>query len=70
MGSIRFSTPQPMNALIDFEFDAIKVVTKDADGQPTQVEYYKGGLSGTLIATLDITYDVDGDLATVVRTDA
>jgi hypothetical protein len=41
-------------------YDALQVVTKSADG-PTQIVSRTGGLAGTIVQTLDITYDVDGD---------
>ena len=54
--------------LINFEFDAIDITAKTDDG-PTEVKYFKEGLSGTLVATISITYDGDGDIKTVVRVD-
>jgi len=57
-----------LNSLMDgVRFDSIKVVSKTFDG-PTLVEYYSGGLSGALQASISIVYDVDGDIVSVVRT--
>jgi hypothetical protein len=56
------------NKLITEPFDAIDMFSKNAAGDPLVIKYYQGGLAGTLIATLTITYDGDGDLKTVVRT--
>lgn len=53
--------------IINFKYDAFEVTSKTVDG-PTEVQYFIGGLSGTLIATITITYDIDGDILTVVRT--
>jgi hypothetical protein len=55
------------NGLLNFAYDAFDVISKTIDG-PTVIRYYTGGLSGTLVATITITYDVDGDIDTVVRT--
>ena len=33
----------------------------------TKVEYYVGGAGGTLVATVDMTYDVNGNVITVSR---
>ena len=52
--------------LIDFEYDSLEVTSKTDDG-PTGISFYEGNLT-TLVATMTITYDVDGDIQTVVRT--
>jgi len=60
-------SPAPVSAgnIITEEFDSVAVTAKNSDGCPTTVEY---SLAGDLIATLTITYDVDGDLQSVTRT--
>lgn len=49
-------------------YDAINVDSVDVDGNPLIVQYFIGGLEGTLVATTTITYDVSGNLKTWVRT--
>lgn len=44
----------------------IEIASKNANGSPLVIHYYTGGLAGTLVKTQTITYDVDGDLATMV----
>lgn len=53
-----------LNELVPTGFDDVEVTTKNADGCPTQVIYRN---SSSIVATLDITYDVDGDFQRVVR---
>lgn len=55
------------SGLLNFQFDSFDVTAKDVNG-PTEVKYYTGGVGGTLVATITITYDVDGDIDTVERT--
>jgi hypothetical protein len=38
------------------------------NGKLTKVEYFKGGLSGTLVATLTLGYDANGKWESAVRT--
>ena len=57
-------TPGATGSLISEEWDSVVVTSKNADGCPLTVEY---SLAGSLIATITITYDVDGDLQTLVR---
>lgn len=42
--------------------------TYDVSANLTGVEYKLGGASGTTVATLVLTYDVDGNLESVTRT--
>jgi hypothetical protein len=39
-----------------------------ADGKVSQVVYKTGGVSGTVVATLDLGYDANGNLITVAKT--
>ena len=57
-----------VNKLVPTQFDYIEVTSKNAEGCPTEVEYKTGGSGGIVVATLTITYDVDGDLESVART--
>ena len=51
-------------SLVTEEFDSVVITSKNADGCPTGIEYSFGG---TLVATLTLTYDADGDLQSVTR---
>lgn len=42
--------------------------TYDLSNNLTQVVYKLGGASGTIVCTLDMTYDGNGNLLTVTRT--
>lgn len=42
-------------------------ITNNGDGNATQIQYYLGGSGGTLVAQVDMTYDVNGALETVTR---
>jgi len=52
--------------LLNFKFDSFEVTEKNLDG-PTEIKYYTGGVGGTLVATITITYDSEGDIETVER---
>jgi hypothetical protein len=52
--------------LLNFKFDSFEVTEKNLDG-PTEIKYYTGGVGGTLVATITITYDLEGDIETVER---
>jgi len=41
--------------------------TYDGSGNLTIVQYYRGGSSGRLVATLTLTYNVSDNLLTVTR---
>lgn len=41
-------------------YDTLQVVTKTTNG-PTQIVSKTGGLAGTIVQTLNIVYDIDGD---------
>jgi hypothetical protein len=47
-------------AFFTLPYDTLQVVTKTADG-PTQIRSRLGGLTGTIVQTLNIVYDIDGD---------
>lgn len=55
-------------SLTPVSFDAINITSVNGNGDPLTVLYYSGGLAGTLVATLTITYDGGDNLQTVVRT--
>ena len=59
-------TPQDFPGLLNFKFDSFEVTAKTLDG-PTVIEYYTGGVGGTLVATITITYDSEGDIESVER---
>ena len=56
-----------VNKLIPKQYDYIEVAAKNVGGDPTLVRFKTGGAGGTLVATLAIVYDVDGDLLSVTR---
>lgn len=43
-------------------------LTYNGSNQLTTVEYYSGGLAGTLVATMTLTYDGSGNVDTTVIT--
>jgi len=51
--------------LVPKEFDSIKLTYTNSD--ITKIEYFTGGLSGTLVATLTLSW-TDNNLISVVRT--
>lgn len=53
-----------LNVLVPMPWDEIDIVSKNAFGEPTLVDYKK---AGTTVATVTLTYDGDGDLRSVVR---
>lgn len=53
------------SGLITDPFDFIEIVSKNDDGEPTQIVYK---FSGATVATIDIVYDSDGDIKTVTKT--
>ena len=59
-----------MGALVPKEFDDIEITYSIIAGQKvaTTVQYFVGGLAGTLVATLTLTYDGAADLINVART--
>lgn len=62
---ITLSAMRNSMVLVPFAYDAIALGYTGSD--LTSVRYYTGGLSGTLVATLTLTYDT-GKLVGVVRT--
>lgn len=52
----------PLNRLIRSSYDQITITSKNIDGDPTQIEFRS---LGALVATVNITYDADGDLQSV-----
>lgn len=50
--------------LVTEDFDSVSVTSKNAEGCPLIVEYRLGT---DLVATVTITYDVDGDLQSVSK---
>lgn len=53
-----------LNQMIPAEFDSFHITAKTMAGDPQTIEYRKGM---TVIATLTIAYDIDGDLESVTR---
>lgn len=53
--------------LVPEVYNYIEITSKNANGDPLTVEYKTGGAGGVLVATLTITYDVDGDVQSVLR---
>lgn len=43
------------------EYDALEITEKDGNDNPTEITYYVGGLSGTVVATQTLTYDGSGN---------
>jgi YD repeat-containing protein len=48
------------------EHDYISI-TNDANGNPTTVVYRAGGASGQIVSTVNMTYDANGYLVSVIR---
>jgi hypothetical protein len=42
-------------------------ITNDVNGNPTTVVYRSGGVSGNIVATINMTYDGNGFLTSVTR---
>lgn len=53
----------PANALVKKRYDGIYVTARNTDGDPTQIEFRLGT---TVMQTVNITYNADGDVDTVV----
>lgn len=60
-GSALVST---MNQLVPENFNGVFITSKNGNGDPLIVQY-KQGL--TIVATLTLSYDIDGDLESVVK---
>lgn len=66
-GTLKFDSDKNADRVFDIgklvkaEFDYISVTAKNGSGDPTTIVYKTGGSGGTTVATLTITYDVDGD---------
>ena len=73
---VTLSSPNPLpvlveNALVTVPYDSIAltyVSSGPAVGQLQTALYYMGGLGGTLVATLTLTYNGSGQLTGVVKT--
>ena len=73
---VSISSPNPLpvlveNALVTVPYDAIAltyVPSGNGVGQIQTAVYYTGGLSGTVVATLTLTYDGSNNLVGVVET--
>ena len=60
-----------LNTLIPEDYDSISLTywtSGNGNGQIETVQYYEGGLSGTLVATLTLNYNASAQLSSVVRT--
>lgn len=55
------------NALITVAYDTIMVTATDANDNPTTIQYLTGGLSGTVVATINLVYDASGNFQSVTR---
>lgn len=53
----------PTNALIKKKYDGIFVMARNVDGDPTVIEFRLGP---TVVQTVNITYNADGDIDSVV----
>lgn len=53
----------PSNALVKKRYDSIVVTARNLDGDPTQIEFRLGS---TVVQTLNISYNLDGDIDSVV----
>jgi hypothetical protein len=62
----RYSSRQIETGLSVPEHDYIGI-TNDANGNPTIVVYRSGGSSGQIVSTVNMSYDVNGYLISVVR---
>jgi hypothetical protein len=62
----RFSARQVESGLSVPEHDYIGI-TNDLNGNPTTVVYRSGGASGQIISTVNMTYDGNGFLTSVIR---
>ena len=62
----RYSARQMESGLSVPEHDYISI-TNDGNGNPTTVVYRAGGSSGQIVATVNMTYDVNGYLTAVNR---
>lgn len=66
-GTLKFDSSKNADRVFDIgklvkaEFDYVAVTAKNGAGDPTTIVYKTGGSGGTTVATLTITYDVDGD---------
>lgn len=58
------SVPQ----LVTAAFDYVEISSSNSNGDPLIILYKTGGPSGTLVATLTMTYDVNFNLATITKT--
>lgn len=56
------------NKLIATAHDTIQVSATNVSGDPTVILFKKGGPSGTLVQTLNLTYDATGNFQSVTRT--
>lgn len=53
-----------MNQLVPEKFNGVFITLKNGNGDPLTVEYRQGI---TVVATLTMRYDIDGDLESVVK---
>lgn len=60
-----------LSQLVPEVYDSISLTywtSGNGNGQIETVQYYTGGLSGTLVATLTLNYDSSARISTVART--
>ncbi len=53
------------NMLPSIPWDALRITAYSANNDPEVIEYYSGSLSGTLVATVTITYDAQNRITSV-----
>ena len=56
--------------IINFDFDSYVVnylVAGNGAGEPGTIQYYTGGVGGTLVGTITYTYDGSNRISTVTR---
>lgn len=57
-----------VSGLVPKVYDTIQITSYNANNDPLIVVYRTGGASGTIVATLTITYDASNNITEVVRT--
>lgn len=65
-GGIQVSEANPfpiieISGLVPGKWDYVEITSRDGDLNPTEIVYRIGGSGGTIVATLTLTYDGNGD---------
>lgn len=58
---------QAVAGLITFAYNATQVTSYDSFDNPLEVLYWNGGVGGTLVGTITLTYDSEGRFLTATR---